>query len=124
MVIKTIKNVRKVKILSKKEFFEHIKRGKKVPVASMLIYIGILLAGCAILFFGLIYIVFLATLPSIDTLESNVLPESSVIYDRNGQELYKLYNKEKRTYVPVANMSKYIKGAIISAEDKTFFENA
>jgi hypothetical protein len=51
MVIKTIKNVRKVKILSKKEFFEHIKRGKKVPVASMLIYIGILLTGCAILFF-------------------------------------------------------------------------
>jgi membrane peptidoglycan carboxypeptidase len=88
------------------------------------VYVGILIAGCALLFFGIIYVIFLAELPAIEQLESNVLPESSVIYDRNGQELYKLYSKEKRTYVPVASMSKYIKGAIISAEDKTFFENS
>lgn len=72
---------------------------------------------------AIVYFAFLHSLPSIDTIEKDALPESTVIYDRNGGELYKLYNEEKRTFVPYDAISNSMKNAIIAAEDKTFFEN-
>ncbi|MDD5377169.1 MAG: transglycosylase domain-containing protein [Candidatus Gracilibacteria bacterium] len=68
-------------------------------------------------------IYYLYNVPDISKIENDVLPESSVIYDRNGGELYNLYNEEKRTYVPYDQISGHMRDAIISAEDKTFFEN-
>lgn len=66
---------------------------------------------------------YLHDVPAISKIESDVLPESSVIYDRNGGELYNLYSKEKRTYVSYDQISSHMRDAITSAEDKTFFEN-
>lgn len=71
----------------------------------------------------IIAIYYLHDVPAISKIESDVLPESSVIYDRNGGELYNLYSEEKRTYVPYDQISGHMRDAIISAEDKTFFEN-
>lgn len=67
--------------------------------------------------------VYLQDLPSIKTISDNVMPESTTIYDRNGNELYNLYSKEKRTYVDYSKISTPMKEAIISIEDKTFFQN-
>jgi penicillin-binding protein 2A len=76
------------------------------------------------LFFAVVFTVyFLYDVPAISGIETDVLPESSVIYDRNGGELYNLYNEEKRTYVPYGQISSHMRDAIISTEDKTFFEN-
>ena len=66
---------------------------------------------------------YLHDVPSISKIESDELPESSIIYDRNGGELYNLYSEEKRTYVSYDQISGHMRDAIISAEDKTFFEN-
>ena len=87
------------------------------------IYVGMTLFSFGFLALAAVYFVFLHSLPSIETIEKDVLPESTVIYDRNGGELYKLYDEEKRTYVPYAGISDSMKNAIIAAEDKTFFEN-
>lgn len=70
-----------------------------------------------------IAIYYLHDVPDISKIENDVLPESSVIYDRNGGELYNLYSEEKRTYVPYDQISGHMRDAITSAEDKTFFEN-
>lgn len=87
------------------------------------LYVVATLACFGFLAIGVVYFAFLHSLPSIDTIEKDVLPESTVIYDRNGGELYKLYNEEKRTYVGYSGISDSMKNAIIAAEDKTFFEN-
>lgn len=86
-------------------------------------YVVMTLFSFGLLALAVLYFAFLRTLPSIETIENDVLPESTVIYDRNGGELYKLYDEEKRTYVPYAGISDHMKDAIIAAEDKTFFEN-
>lgn len=87
------------------------------------IYVGMTLLSFGFLALAAVYFIFLHSLPSIETIEQDVLPESTVIYDRNGGELYKLYDEEKRTYVAYAGISDSMKNAIIAAEDKTFFEN-
>lgn len=71
-----------------------------------------------------IYAVYLSDLPDIKTLWNDILPETSVIYDKNWGELYKLFSKEKRTYVDYNSISQQMKNAITSTEDKTFFENS
>lgn len=69
-----------------------------------------------------IYALIIAPLPDIKTIESKSLAEASVIYDKNGGELYRFWD-EKRTYIPVAAISQPIKDAIVAIEDKTFYEN-
>ena len=71
-----------------------------------------------------IYFLYIAKLPSITTIEAETLPESTIIYDRKGNELYNLYTKEKRTYVGYSQISPYMVHAIVSTEDKNFFENS
>lgn len=71
----------------------------------------------------IIYAFYLHDLPKIESLWEAVLPENTVLYDKNGWVIYNLYSKEKRTYVDYSSISKNMKDAIISTEDKTFFEN-
>jgi membrane peptidoglycan carboxypeptidase len=72
-----------------------------------------------------VYLVFLRDLPSIHDIENSTLPESSVIRDRDGNELYSIFSGDegKRTYVSLDQISSRIKEAVIATEDKTFFEN-
>jgi penicillin-binding protein 1A len=46
-----------------------------------------------------------------------------VIYDKDGKPIYTLFTDGKRTYSQYADISDAIKNAIVSTEDKTFFEN-
>jgi penicillin-binding protein 1A len=63
-------------------------------------------------------------IPSIDGLEhGEFFRESSIIYDKDGNEIYSIYKDGKRTYIPYAWVSQSIIDAMISIEDKTFFEN-
>lgn len=62
--------------------------------------------------------------PSIDSIERwDYFQESTVIYDKEKQPIYTLYADGKRTYKNYTEISNSIKDAIISTEDKTFFEN-
>jgi membrane carboxypeptidase/penicillin-binding protein len=51
------------------------------------------------------------------------LPESSIIYDRNGKELYRIYD-EKRTYIEYDQISNHMINAIVAGEDKRFWEHS
>lgn len=53
------------------------------------------------------------------------LPESSTIRDKNGNELYSVFSASdgKRTYIPIDQISDKIRDAVVSTEDKTFFQN-
>lgn len=71
-----------------------------------------------------IWAIFLRGIPSIENLETgNFFRENTTIYDKEGNAIYTLFKDGKRTYVNYDQISQSIKDAIISAEDKTFFEN-
>lgn len=62
--------------------------------------------------------------PSVDSIERwDYFRESTVIYDKEKQPIYTLYTDGKRTYKSYTEISNSIKDAIISTEDKTFFDN-
>lgn len=68
--------------------------------------------------------IFLRGMPSIESLESgDYFRESTTIYDKDGGVIYNLFKDGKRTYVTSEEISQYLKDAIVSTEDKTFFEN-
>jgi penicillin-binding protein 1A len=70
------------------------------------------------------WIYFMQGIPSIDGLEhGEFFRESSIIYDKDGNEIYSIYKDGKRTYIPYDGVSQNIIDATISTEDRTFFEN-
>ncbi len=76
-------------------------------------------------FFSLLvlYALFLwATLPSIDEQSILSASQSTVITDRNGIELYRVFGEEDRTIVPDEQIPQSLKNAIIAIEDKRYFE--
>ncbi|MBX9808950.1 transglycosylase domain-containing protein [Candidatus Gracilibacteria bacterium] len=68
--------------------------------------------------------VFLKGAPSIETLATgDYFRESTTIYDKDGGVIYTLFKDGKRTYIGYDDISQSLKDAIISTEDRTFFEN-
>ncbi len=63
---------------------------------------------------------YIKVLPPIENLKNINIAESSTIYDKNWNELYKIF-KEKRTYVNYDNISKNMINAIIAWEDQRFW---
>lgn len=72
--------------------------------------------------FLIIYIKVLAGLPSIEELEKMQIAEGSTIYDREGGELYSIFD-ENRKYVTFDQISENMVNAIVAGEDKGYWEN-
>lgn len=110
---------------SPKAFFDHLRRQSRTKMRILVLYAVLVFTVLGILFIGVIYLVFLRDLPSINDIESLALPESSVIRDREGNELYTIFSGEdgKRTYIPLNQVSQRVIDAVIATEDKTFLEN-
>lgn len=70
----------------------------------------------------IIYKKYIVDLPAIDELEKQKIAEASIIYDRNGNELYKIF-KENRTYKNYADINKNMINAIVAGEDKGYWDN-
>lgn len=113
-------------IIKKRVLEKQIKEAKISRNKWKMIFLYLLWLFVLVLIWWLlsVYFVYLQDLPSIKKLWEDVLPESTVIYDKNWGELYNLYTDEKRTYVNYVNISETMRNAIISTEDKTFFENS
>ena len=70
----------------------------------------------------ILYKKYIEPLPSISELEKIEIAEATILYDRKGNEMYKVF-EEKRTYQDYENISQNMVHAIIAWEDKRFFEN-
>jgi len=70
-----------------------------------------------------IFLYFSMSLPSINKLSEMMLAQSSVIYDRNGEELYILHGDENRTVVPLAQIPDAVVRGTLAIEDQSFFEH-
>lgn len=69
-----------------------------------------------------LYTKYIVWLPAISELENLEIAETSTIFDRDWNELYKIF-KEKRTYVPFENINKNMINAIVAIEDKRYWTN-
>jgi len=74
----------------------------------------------ALLIGGAYVVMIFQSLPDVDDLGKD-LAESTVILDKEGNELYRLYNEENREYVTLENVSDNFKHAILAIEDKRFY---
>ncbi|MDD2907214.1 MAG: transglycosylase domain-containing protein [Candidatus Gracilibacteria bacterium] len=69
-----------------------------------------------------LYTKYIKDLPKVSELEHLEIAESSVIYDKDGNVLYKIF-KEKRTYVGFDEIAKNMVNALVAGEDKRYWEN-
>ena len=85
--------------------------------------IVIFLFSCGVLLVG-IMLIWVSTfqIPSLDTIEQRKVSQSTKIYDSTGKILlYDVYKNTKRQIVPFEDISKNIKDATMSIEDKGFY---
>jgi len=97
------------------------KKDKKLIIKT----ISQIVIGFSVIFLLLtlfIYKKYLENLPPVTELEHLDIFEASTIYDREGEELYKIY-KEKRTYIPYEEINENMIHAIVAWEDQSFFTN-
>ncbi len=81
-------------------------------------------AGIGVVFFVLVfYFTFLFGMPSLSDIQTN-FKESSVIYDKEGGQLYTFYGgDENRQYLPYDQINIRMTQAIVAMEDQRFFSN-
>ncbi len=73
---------------------------------------------------GFIFWISTFQLPTLDSFQERKVSQSTKIYDRTGEVLlYDVYQNIKRTVVPFDSISKHIKNATISIEDKEFYSH-
>ncbi|NDK07677.1 hypothetical protein EOM39_00350 [Candidatus Gracilibacteria bacterium] len=101
-----------------KSIFSDKAKLKKIGIYSLIGFGGLLFLLTII-----VYVKYILPLPDVKNLEKLNLAKSSIIYDREGNELYKIY-KENRTYVGYENISKNMINALVAGEDKTFLKNS
>jgi len=110
--------------MKKSSLFRRAKRAvMRLPEWLRLAIVGIV----ALCFFGLGGLIAWAsfmTIPSIDSFENRSVAESTKIYDRTGNiVLYDVHGSERRTAVPLDQISPYIQQATIAIEDSTFYSH-
>ncbi len=101
-----------------KKWWKYAKRNKRLITTWLFRAFAI---GIALL--ALMFVYFSFTLPDPNTLLQRTVPESSKIYDRNGELLYEIHGEAKRTLVQLDAISPYLKNATVAVEDKDFFKH-
>jgi len=70
-----------------------------------------------------IYTLFAKDLPDVKVLSDFNVAETTYIYDREGNELYRMFQDENRKYVPLEQISDIAVKATLAIEDKQFYEH-
>ncbi len=87
-----------------------------------LILLAVLVAG--LITAGIVYASLSASLPDPNAAAARGRDQSSVITDRQGRVLARLFAEENRRDVPLAKIPKELQQAVIATEDQRFYEHA
>jgi len=93
---------------------------------KILLFFKIFLSLFSIFLFSLffLFIYYAKDLPRPEVFAEREIPQSTKIYDRTGRVLlYEIYGEEKRTYVPLSQIPKHLREAVICAEDSDFYKH-
>ncbi|MCL5439182.1 MAG: penicillin-binding protein [Patescibacteria group bacterium] len=72
---------------------------------------------------GLFYFFILRDMPLPTKLSSSAIPQSSQIFDRNGNLLYTIYAQKNQTFIPLKEIPVNLQNATIAIEDKDFYRH-
>ena len=63
------------------------------------------------------------SLPDPDKLVARTSDQSTILYDRNGEELFKIYGEQNRQFVSIDDIPDHTKWALLAAEDVEFYQH-
>lgn len=73
---------------------------------------------------GVVYASMAASLPDPDASRAKGRDQSTVVYDRNGQVLAKIFAEQNRSDKPLSKIPATVRQAVIATEDQRFYEHA
>lgn len=92
---------------------------KKFPFAILILIVILALIGASAgLFFQA-----LKHLPDIESLDSYIPSETTLIFSADGKVLARLHREENRQVIPLSKISPYLKKCLIAAEDPRFYDH-
>ncbi len=117
---------KEVKLRIKKRVYDSTHSTKKFLKRHGLKKILSFLFGCFFILTGLV-LVWISTfqIPTLDTIESRKISQSTKIYDSTGKILlYDVFQNTKRTVVPFNQISQHVKDASVAIENKDFYTDS
>jgi len=115
---KNKKPKRKSSNKNKRSFVGRILKNKKLWISVFILIVLGFISILAVLSW------YSKDLPNPDQLMSRQVPQSTIIYDRTGENvLYEIHGDEKRTMVTLEQIPNYVEQATIAIEDKNFYEH-
>jgi membrane carboxypeptidase/penicillin-binding protein len=111
---------KRLKVSTRRKRRKKTSLWKKLAIFFAVLFIILIVPGIA----GIVWFKknILDQLPDISKIEDIQLAQTSVITDRNGIVLYKLF-EQNRKYVPFEKISPNVINAIVATEDKNFWTN-
>ncbi|MEW6407521.1 MAG: PBP1A family penicillin-binding protein [Patescibacteria group bacterium] len=101
-------------------FFRWFGKEEKKKTTKLLLVIG----GVFFVFILGLFVYIARDLPSPGKINTRFVPESTKIYDRGGKILlYEIHGEVRRTLVSLDQISNYVIGATIAAEDRNFYKH-
>lgn len=100
------------------KFVKAYENRRKKKYFSLFVFLSFTIFGI------FIYFLILKDLPSPTRLSSpGSNPQSSQIFSRGGDLLYKIYTNKNRTQIPLSEIPKHVQNATIAIEDKDFYKH-
>lgn len=94
------------------------KTGKFKTFLKLIVIAGLFLAGILILWGSSL------SIPELDSFEKRKVRQSTKIYDRTGEVLlYDVHENIQRTVIPLSEVSRHIKNAVVAIEDAEFYDH-
>ncbi len=119
-----VKKIVKKSVWNQKRTFKQKKYSNKnkkwFSIFKLILFLFVSFLLILIVWGIIFYNKYIVPLPPVENLQNMKIDQSSVIYDRNWKELYKIF-KEKRTYVSYDQINKNMIHAIVSWEDQRFW---
>jgi penicillin-binding protein 1C len=101
----------------------NLRKKKRTFLKKLVIFVGgLFLVGLTAL--TAVTAFFLKDLPRPETITKRALTESTKIYDRTGIILlYEVYQEEKRTQIPIAQIPEHTRQSFVAIEDANFYNH-
>lgn len=92
---------------------------KKIKVEKIVLAVILVLLAA----FAGVTLRILSQLPDIDSLNSYIPSESTILYSADGKVLARFHQEENRQVVPLSRISLYLQRAVLATEDPHFYEH-
>lgn len=125
--IKSIKNSSLSSFSNPKNGWEKKKNGStdwKKLLLKRLFFLALILVGTGTLFILIFILIVSKDLPKPDQLMERQVAQSTVIYDRSGENiLYEISGEERRTLIDINEIPDLVQKAVVAIEDKNFYNH-